>query len=191
MRGGHHRKLAAWHVAAHRLHWDVLVAQDDTRLHLNLDVGHAVALRLGKAAHVFLRELQVFHLARGDAGDERVDFLLAELERRGRVAVEFLGQFSHRHVTARLDIGQGCFDHSTHLCVVVIAVRGGFPALEVFNCHMRDPSLSKPSERPRACAAIWLLCSCRRRCKADRETLSASAPLPKALSYRPTAGGGN
>ena len=66
MCGGHHRELAARNVAAHGLHRDIPVAQDDARQGLDLDVGHGGPLGPGEGADLVLGEADVGHLAVGD-----------------------------------------------------------------------------------------------------------------------------
>jgi hypothetical protein len=56
MRRGHHRELAAGHVAAHRLHGDVLVAEDHARQGSTSISVIDCALRLGEAADLVLGE---------------------------------------------------------------------------------------------------------------------------------------
>ena len=133
MRRGHHGELASRHVATNRLHRDVLMAQHDTRHGLDLDVLHGGALRLGEGAHLFLREGDVLHIARGDTVDEGVDLGGGEAEGRRAVVVELLAQRAHRRVAARLDIGEGAFDHRAHLGIVGGAIRFLLTPLQVFD----------------------------------------------------------
>ena len=76
MRGGDHRELAARHVAADRLHRDVLVAEDYAGQRLHFDIRHRGALRLRETADLRLRKADVIEIARGDLAHGRCDFAL-------------------------------------------------------------------------------------------------------------------
>ncbi len=63
MRRGDHRIFAARHVAADRIHRDILMAEHHTRQRLDLDILERGALVLGEVAHLLLREADVVEIA--------------------------------------------------------------------------------------------------------------------------------
>ena len=73
VRGGDHRIAPARHVAADRVHRDVLVAEHDARQRLDLEVAHGVLLLLREVAHLRLRELDVVEVALGHLRDGALD----------------------------------------------------------------------------------------------------------------------
>ena len=78
VRRGDHRIAPARHVAADRVDRDVPVAEHDAGQGLDLEVAHAVALRLREVAHLRLREPDVVEVALGDLADGLLDLLLAQ-----------------------------------------------------------------------------------------------------------------
>ena len=90
VRRGDHREFAGRHIAADRLHRDVLVAEDHAGQRLDLDIGHRGALGLGEAPHLRLGEVDVGHVARRHFVHRCIDFRLGQAEGRRRVLVEFL-----------------------------------------------------------------------------------------------------
>ena len=129
VRRGDHRELAARHVAADRLHRDVLVAKDDARQGLDFDVAQRSALRLGKLAHLFLGELDVRHVARRDLVHRRFDLGGGKAKGGGRVIVELLRQLAHRKIAAGLDIRQDAGDDPADFFVILGALMRRFSVL--------------------------------------------------------------
>ena len=117
VRGGDHRVAPARHVAADRIHRDMLVAEDDAGQRLDLDILHAGALRLGKAAHLRLRETDVLEIALRHLCDRLLDLGRREAETRRRPVVEFLAQIADGIVAARFHAVEDALDGLAHLGV--------------------------------------------------------------------------
>jgi len=105
------------------------VAELHARQGLDLDVADRRALVLGEVADLRLGELDVAEGLGGNAGEDRLDFALAQLLRRP--LVEFLGVFAHRGVAALLHVGEDAFDGLTDLAVHLVGDGSGDAALEV------------------------------------------------------------
>jgi hypothetical protein len=115
-----------------------LMPQHHAGQRFDLHVGHGGFLHLGEAADLVLRETDIGHLAIRDLLHRRFDLAIAQAEGRGRVTVEFLGQFAHRRITASLDIAQDALDRRADLGVILRPLTGRFPALEILR-HDRPP----------------------------------------------------
>ena len=135
MRGGHHWKLAPRNVAAHGLYRDVFVPEDHTWQGLNLDILHAVALGLGKIAHLLLGKFDVGHIFRADLSHQRLDFRGAEPIALAVIPIEFIGQFPNSHISPSLDILQSCGDHFRRFCIFFSTSGIRLAAFEIFYCH--------------------------------------------------------
>ena len=100
---------ACGHIAACSINWDSLLTRDNAWADLHLHVFNGGTLRLGKAAHVLMGELDVVlellrNLVRG-GGD-----LFFREDHVAFVLVELLRVFQRRLITARLDIGEDVLD---------------------------------------------------------------------------------
>ena len=104
MRGGDHGELAARNVAADRLHGDVLVAKDHAGEGLDLDIKHGVPLCLGEVANLGLSEFKIRHFLRGDLCDDLFDLGVREAVCLAVISVKLVGQLTHGHITACLDV---------------------------------------------------------------------------------------
>ena len=131
VRGGHHRVAPARHIAADGVHGDVLVAEDDARQRLHLEIAQGLALLLREVAHLGLRELDVVEVALGDLADGPLDLAVAELEGGRRPLVELLRQRAHGGIAAGLDLGQDLLDRLPHLGVGRLDGAGIHAALEI------------------------------------------------------------
>ena len=139
VRGGDHRVAPARHVAADRVHRDVLVAEDHAGQGLDLEVAHRLLLLLREIAHLRLRELDVVEVALADLADGALDLLRRQLEGRRRPAVEFLRQLAHRRVTPGLDLLEDLLDRRAHLGVGGLDRARVHSALEIAG-HDSSPS---------------------------------------------------
>jgi hypothetical protein len=139
VRGGHQRVLSARHIAADDVDRDVLVAEDDPRQRLHLDVAHRIALDLREIPDLLLRELDVVDGALGQALDAFVDLRPAQTEVLGVPVIELLRQFAHRLVAAFLDVGKDAFHGGADLRYIRGVVLGGNAFLEP-HCHGIDLS---------------------------------------------------
>ncbi len=116
--GGDHRVLAARHVAADRVHRDVLVAEHDAWQRLDLDVLERRALLLGEVPDLRLGELDVLDRPAGKLGEAVPDLLVRQPVVGAVPAVELDREIAHRRVAARLDVGERLLDDRAGLRVV-------------------------------------------------------------------------
>ena len=102
MGAGHHRKLATGDVTAHRLHRNILVAQDHAGHGFDLEVLQTGFLLFGEIPHLCLRKLDVFHLAWRDPCHQRLDLIdaLFSQRRHHRFAPLGVQGIVHRNETA-------------------------------------------------------------------------------------------
>ena len=153
VRGGDHRIAPARHVAADRVHRDVLVAEHDAGQRLDLQVVHGVLLLLREVAHLRLREPDVVEVALGDLRDRALDLLRRQPERGRRPVVEFLRQLADRHVLALLDLRQDAFDRLAHLGVGGLDRARVHSALEIAG-HEVSPDLHSGATRTGVMAGL-------------------------------------
>ena len=85
-----HRKFAARYIAADRLHRDILMAKNDTRQGFHLNIRHACALRLCKAAYLSLREFDIFHIARRNLVHSGLDLAIRQAKIFRGICIELL-----------------------------------------------------------------------------------------------------
>ena len=96
--------LTARHIAADALDRNVAVAKYDARQRLDLDVEERSFLRLGKIAHLLLREFDVLTLLLGNAVHACIDLSFAEPVTRAIEIIEPGGEFSNGGVTPLLHL---------------------------------------------------------------------------------------
>ncbi len=133
------------------------MAENDARQRLDLDIEHRVALRLGKVAHLCLREPDVLQIARADLGDQRLDLVVAQAITVGAVVVEFLRHLAHGRIAARLDVLQRRLDGGAHGCVVLGALGFGLALFQMGHGHFRflmqgGAASAEPSSK---CSQPW------------------------------------
>ena len=87
---GDHGIFAAGHVAADRIHRDVLVAQNDAGQGFDLDILQRRFLVFGEVAHLFVGEADIVQIALGDLRKRGLDLLFTQAESLRRIAVELL-----------------------------------------------------------------------------------------------------
>ena len=123
VRGRDERVAPARHIGSGRGDGDVALPEEDPRRRLDLEVAQRLPLPAGELGDVVLGRADVVDDLAGQAGDDRVDLVGAEPERRGAPPVETLGVLPHRRVAAGPDVldhpGDGLPDHT------VRTVRGG------------------------------------------------------------------
>ena len=56
------------------------MAQNHTWHRLNFDVSHRCALGFRKFTNLVMRKFNIFHIARADLGDKRLNFILSQTE---------------------------------------------------------------------------------------------------------------
>ena len=135
---GQQRIFAARHIAAHGIHRDVLVAEDDARQGLDLEIEQAGLLLLREIAHLGLGEADVVDVLGRELGEAALDLRIGQAEILAAPIVEFLGELPHGRIAARSDVGQDPFDDGTDLGIVL---GGRRPALAFFQfSHLDVPS---------------------------------------------------
>ena len=80
MGSGHQRELAARHIAAHRLHGNIAVAEDHARQRFNFDILHGIALDAGEIPDLLLGEPDVMQLLAGHRAHQIFDVRLRQPE---------------------------------------------------------------------------------------------------------------
>ena len=130
---GNHRVLATRDITARGIDRNILVAQDDARHGLDLDILHAVALDLGEVADLLLGKADVLDFARRQFLDRRLDVRLRQREAVRIPAVELAAVVAYRLVAARLDILEDGLDGGAHLHVIIGAGLGILALFEVSN----------------------------------------------------------
>ena len=93
------------------------MAEGNAGQRLDLDIRHAVALRLGEAAHLCLGEFDVLDHLGWQAVDQRLNFRARKAERFRRPFVEFLRDFPHRLIPTRNDVGQDALNGLAHRAI--------------------------------------------------------------------------
>src|ERR1700685_933026 len=144
MRRRYHRVAAARHVAADRIHRDVLMAEYDAGQRFDLEIAQRLLLFLRKTTHLCLGELDVVEIALLHRPDGALDLGRRQLERGRRPIIELLRQLAHGNVLARVDIGEDLLDRLTHLGVGRLDRACVHSALEVAG-HGIPPVLSLSS----------------------------------------------
>ncbi len=120
MRRGDHRVAPARHIAADPADRDMAMAEHHAGQGLDLDILQRGALDLGEVADLRLGEFDVGDGLRRDLRDESADLVVGQPKARRRPFVEFLGQFAHRRVAARADIGDDALDGAADLGVGLV-----------------------------------------------------------------------
>ena len=88
VRRGDQRIFSARHVAADRIHRDVLVPEHDARQGLHLDVPQRLLLRVREVAHLLLGEVDVVEVAAREFRQRGLDLAVGEPEVLAVPAVE-------------------------------------------------------------------------------------------------------
>ena len=115
---GDHGIFSAGHVAANRVHRDILVPEDDTRKRFDLDVLQRRLLVLGEVAYLVLGKADVLEIAGCDLRDSGLDLVLRKAKCLRRPVVEFPGEVAHGRIAPGIDVGENALDDLTHLGVV-------------------------------------------------------------------------
>jgi len=109
--------------------------QDHAGHGFDFDVEHAIALVLGEDPHLFLRELDVGHFARGDLGDEGLDLSLRQAVAFTVILVEFHRHFTHGGIAFGFDFFQATFDDRAGFGVVFGACLKGAGSFQMADGH--------------------------------------------------------
>ena len=160
VRRRHHRIAAARHIAADRIDRNMGVAEHHAGQRLDLEIAHRLLLLLREIAHLRLRELDVVEIAFAHLPDGALDLVRRELERGRRPVVEFLRQFAHGDVLARIDIGEDVLDRLAHLGVSRLDRARVHSALEMAG-HGSLLASPSPEGEGRREAPGWGTCSVR------------------------------
>ena len=126
-----HGIAAARDVAADALDGYVLVAEDDARQRLDLDVAQRVALGLREVAHLGLGEPDIRDRVLGDLRDDGGDVVVAQPEGGRGPLVEFLRKLAHGRVAARRHVGEYAFDGLLDLAIGRLGRRRRYSLLEI------------------------------------------------------------
>jgi hypothetical protein len=136
---GHHRELAAGHVAAHGIARGCSCAPASRRAAFRPPYRSSSDFCASAKRRIWSCAKRISAISRSETFCIALrSRCIAQAEGRGRVAVEFLGQFAHRRITARLDIAQDALDRRADLGVILRPLTGRFPALEILR-HDRPP----------------------------------------------------
>src|SRR5690606_40162244 len=107
MSRGDHRILAAGDVATVGIHRDVLMAENNTRKGLDLDVPERRLLLLGKIANLFLSKFDIVNRASWKLRDALPNLLVRQAIVGPVPPVEFDRELAHRFLAPLRAIGEG------------------------------------------------------------------------------------
>ena len=112
------RVFAARHIATHGIDRDIAVAQHHAGQGFHFNIAQSRLLMFGEIAHLGLRKADIFQIARRELIKTSLDFALTQAEILPVPFVEADGEFAHRGITTRLDIGQDALNRGAHLGVI-------------------------------------------------------------------------